>query len=350
MNDSKEIPDVSMSNTKKEMLEAYKIVKSKLQAKEKELLNTKKTLKEMEKKIAVTTAESELVQDPLKRLHDLRGVFSRELADLAERFEKEITTFRKIQEAVKTKQEELNTLYEIETSASDLAALIEAQRIKREQFEQEMREARDKWEKEKEKREREVKEQEELIKKQWQRQKEEFEYAFAREKEQRKNALEDELKNIEKQIEQKREDFERELQEKKADLAAREEAIIKQEQEIKTLREEVKKFPATLNARVKEAVESTTERLKNDFQKTEALLRAKFEGEKNVLLSKIEYLERLVKDQASQIEELSRKHEKAYEKVQDIANRAVAASKREIVAVPFAQHPTSAQGEIKNQK
>ena len=42
-----------------------------------------------------------------------------------------------------------------------------------------------------------------------------------------------------------------------------------------------------------------------------------------------------MKLQTTQIEELSRKHEQAYEKVQDIANRAVAAAKREIVSVPY---------------
>ena len=73
-------------------------------------------------------------------------------------------------------------------------------------------------------------------------------------------------------------------------------------------------------------------------------LRIPFEGEKNVLKGRIESLETMVKLQTTQIEELSRKHEQAYEKVQDIANRAVAAAKREIVSVPYRLGSTGDDG------
>ena len=122
-------------------------------------------------------SSNQLAQDPLKRLHDLRGAFSRELTELAERFETEIETYRKIQSAIETKKEELNTIYEVETAASDLAALIDAQRVKKERFERqmqdqkeafeaEMEEIRTQWQRERTDRERRVKEQAEAIDKQ----------------------------------------------------------------------------------------------------------------------------------------------------------------------------------------
>jgi predicted nucleic acid-binding Zn-ribbon protein len=92
----------------------------------------------VEKQGAATTADAQAAQDPVQRLHDLRGAISRELSDLAERFEREIETYRKIKSAIETKQEELDTLYEVETAASDLAALIDAQRAKKAQFERDM--------------------------------------------------------------------------------------------------------------------------------------------------------------------------------------------------------------------
>ena len=61
----------------------------------------------------------------------------------------------------------------------------------------------------------------------------------------------------------------------------------------------------------------------------------KFEGEKNVLLSKIESLEKLVLAREVQIGELSKRNKQAYEKVRDIANRAVAAAKREYISVEW---------------
>ncbi|MEJ2726875.1 MAG: hypothetical protein P8175_20025 [Deltaproteobacteria bacterium] len=67
-------------------------------------------------------------------------------------------------------------------------------------------------------------------------------------------------------------------------------------------------------------------------------MESRFEGEKNVLSSRIESLEKQLKSQDAQIADLSRKHELAYEKVQDIANRAVAAAKREYIPFPVQPH------------
>jgi uncharacterized coiled-coil protein SlyX len=67
-------------------------------------------------------------------------------------------------------------------------------------------------------------------------------------------------------------------------------------------------------------------------------MESRFEGEKNVLAARIESLNNLVTSQAAQISDLAKKHEQAYEKVQDIANRAVAAAKRESYSAP-PHHP-----------
>jgi hypothetical protein len=66
-----------------------------------------------------------------------------------------------------------------------------------------------------------------------------------------------------------------------------------------------------------------------------------FDGEKNVLVGKIEALEKMAASQAALIADLSKKSELAYEKVQDIANRAVTAARRESY-VPPVQHASVA--------
>ena len=66
-------------------------------------------------------------------------------------------------------------------------------------------------------------------------------------------------------------------------------------------------------------------------------MEARFEGERNVLMGKIEALEKMVASQAAQINDLAKKNELAYEKVQDIANRAVTSARREIYSVPVQQ-------------
>jgi chromosome segregation ATPase len=356
MTELNDTPAVSMSNTKKEMLDAYQAIKKQLQEREKQVLDAEKSRKQMEKKIAETTADAQASQDPLQRLYALKGDISRDLTTLAEKFEQEIDTYRKIKAALKEKQEELHTLYEIETAASDLAALIEAQQAKKDAFEREMesrqndfkeeiQEARAKWDKGKDEREQAAKEQAEAIKKQRQREKEEYEYTFAREKEQRKNALEDELHAVENEINQNRKDFEQDLNQRSTALEAREKSFAEKEAEMARLQKEVETFPQKLNTNVHEAVAATTERLTSDFEKTKALLEAKYDGEKNVFTSKIEFLEKLVSSQEAQMAQLTKRHEQAYEKVQDIANRAVAAAKREFISVPMTSRTAFDQDE-----
>ena len=353
MTDSTDVPNVSMANTKKELLEAYEAAKKRFDSLNKDLLDAEKARKRLEKKVAEATADSEAAQDPVTRLHELRGAISRELTDLAERFETEIETYRKIKSAIDTKQGELDTIYEVETAASDLAALIDAQRVEKEQFGQDMeaqkaafegelQERRSQWQREKADHDRQVKEQAETLGKQRQREKEEHEYAFAREHAQRKNALEDELQALEKELAVKRNDFEDDVRLRTASLDTREEAIAAREKEVVALQKEVESFPKRNETSIQTAVAQTTDRLTRDFKSDMALMEARFEGERNVLLGKIEALEKVVSSQAAQIGDLSKKSELAYEKVQDIANRAVTASRRESYPVPG--HHSAASG------
>ena len=87
------------------------------------------------------------------------------------------------------------------------------------------------------------------------------------EKEQRKNALGDELHALENEIAQKRKDFEKELNEHRAELEAREDAVTKREKDMAALQEEVETFPRRLENKLQAVVKETTEQLTNDFEK-----------------------------------------------------------------------------------
>ena len=96
-------------------------------------------------------------------------------------------------------------------------------------------------------------------------------------------------------------------------------------------------FPKRNETAVQKAVADITERLTRDFKGNKALMEARFEGERNVLMGKIEALEKMVASQATQISDLAKKNELAYEKVQDIANRAVTSARRDTYAAPIQQ-------------
>ena len=356
MADNNGTPDVTMTNTKKEMMVAYSTVKQRLKVQEKELLNAERTRKQMVAKLAEVAADAQATQDPLQRLSALRRDISRELTGLADRFEQEIDTYNKLKAAIQSKQEELDTIYGVETAASDLAALIEAQRAGKEAFEKEMadvqskleseiQDKKDLWEQEEAARDQEMTEAADGAAKQHQREEEEFEYAFAREKAQKQDALADKLQTIEKDIAGKRESFDRESQARKLDLDRREEDIAAREEKMVSLEQEVGTFPGRLESAVEKAVSDAAAGLTRDFEKDKALMASQSQGEKNVLAGKIEALEKLAASQAAQIADIGQGREDAYGKVQDIANRAIAAAKREIISIPVSTRLASTSDE-----
>jgi hypothetical protein len=342
------IPVVSMSNTKKELIDAYEQMKKQLVASEKDLLDAQKARELAEKDAAISVAEKAVEADPVKRIHELRSSLGKELLSLAEEFENEVETYKKVDEAVRLKQVELQTLYQIEGAASDLVVLIEAQNQRKSDFEVEMattqqtfdlecKEKRDLWEKEKKETAARLAAEREQLKCERQRETEEYDYALSREREIKQNQLKDDLGALEKEIASQREIFEAETAKRTEQLDLREREIAEREKQVDGLQGQVDGFDAKLQSAVDAAVKQITKQLNTEFAAQRALDAANADGEKRILESKTEHLERLVTAQAKQIEQLEAKQENAYQKVQDIASRAVDAARREVISYPVPQ-------------
>ena len=324
------VPEVSMSNTKKEMLEAYEKIVNQLTEKHEAELKPAEKMEEKKTKAVTDAADSVTTEAVIKKTAELKHEFGLTLAKLAEKMDAEVARYESIKAAVENKQQELQDIFEIQKEATSLAALIEAQMQKREAFEEEMgarkdtleseiRIVREEWEKTKKQHEQELKESEAAELKQRKREKEEYEYDFQREKQQLRDAFTTEKTAWEREWNNSRE-------EKEKELAEREDTIVRSEAELKELREKVDKFPNELNKTVEKAVKEATERIILDAEHKEQLSLNKFEGEKNVLNIRIETLERTIKEQTQQITKLSSQLEKSYGQVQDIAVKAVEGS------------------------
>jgi hypothetical protein len=81
-----------------------------------------------------------------------------------------------------------------------------------------------------------------------------------------------------------------------------------------------------LESAVDKAVKEAADRLKLEAKNREELLRKEFEGERNVSVARIEALEKMAKDLSDQNAKLSRQLEAAYQKVQEIAEKAIEGS------------------------
>jgi len=224
----------------------------------------------------------------------------------------------------------LGQIYEIQKSASTLAALIESQQRRRDEFEadmaaqkqaltREIESTRQQWESETSDRDAEMKEADAAETKRREREKEEYRYAFAREQQLAKDQFADEKSKAERELAEKRTQSEKELGE-------RERAVATREDELATLRQRVGDFPAEIQSAVARAVKEAIDKAGIDASAREELLKREFAGEKNVLTTRITSLEQAVKEQSAQLSKLSQQAEKAYSQVQDIAVKAIEGS------------------------
>ena len=324
------VPAVSMSNTKKEMLDAYEKIVEQLEEKREAELKPVEKIEEKKSKEMTSIADSISTEEIVRKTAELKHEFGLTLAKLSEKLESEVENYDTIKTAVENKRNELQDIFEIQKEATSLAALIEAQRQKRQEFEEEMaarkaeleseiQSVKEEWEWTEKQRELEVKESETAELKQRKREKEDFEYDFQRAKQQTKDAFEAEKAAWEREWNNSKEAKEKEF-------AEREQAIAQSEAELKELREKVENFPEELNKAVEKAVKEATERIQLDAKHKDQLNLNKFEGENNVLTIRIESLEKTIKEQNQHIDKLSTQLEKSYSQVQDIAVKAVEGS------------------------
>ena len=202
---------LSMSNTKKEMLDAYSTLLKQLQEKRETEMRPEKKIEEKKERDMVEAAETLSSEGIFKEIGSLKLEIGKRLTYISDGLEEEVDKYKKIQAAIKIKDKELKELYEIERSAETLAALIEAQSKKRQEFESEMvvrkeelnreiQTIRDEGEKEKKEYELKIKERDIAETKKREREKEEYSYTFKREQQLARDAFGDEKAKMEKGV------------------------------------------------------------------------------------------------------------------------------------------------------
>ena len=321
---------MSMKNTKEEMLEAYGDVLKQLQEKRENEMKPEKKLEE--KKIAETlkTAEAMIAEGVVRELNNLKIDIGKTLTSISDSLEAQVIKLNTLQAAISAKENELREPYEIEKSAMSLAALIESQNLKKQEYLEEMEKKREalngemttlraRWDKEQEEHDALVKERDAAENKRRAREKDEFDYAFKKEQQLLKDKAKYENDKWENEIKLKKETAEKELK-------SRELSIAEKEEELAELRKRAAAFPKELEFSVSKAVKEASEKILLEAKNKEELLKKQFEGEGNVFKVRNESLEKTVKEQNERIALLSQQLEAAYQKVQDIAVKTVEGS------------------------
>lgn len=330
MDEKKEQKKLAMTNTKQEMIQAYNTILKQLEEKQAGELRPEKKIEEKKTREAVQVAASLTTESVGKEIAELKLEIGRTLTRISDQLEGEVNRFVAIRSAITAKEKELQELYEIEKTAMSLAALIESQNQKRQEFAAEMENkkeilrqeidtTRGAWEKEQEDYDAGVKERDAAEKKRQAREKEEFEYTFKREQKLATDRFTYEKAKLEKELKDKKEQLENELK-------SREAAIAEREAELNDLRKRTAQFPKELETAVGRAVKEISERLLLEAKTKEELLKKEADGERNVFKARLESLEKTAKEQGERITVMTKQLEAAYQKVQDIAIKTVEGS------------------------
>lgn len=305
---------VNSKSTKNEILQAYDELLKKVQEQKSE--DTKTVAEQNQKQRVVEQAESQSNEGIVKNIANLKINLNAKLDELEDNLLGEFKKFTDIKEALKTEEKRLQEVYQISVNVDSLAALLLAQKEKREQFElemaskkeafdSEMKENREAWQKEKQKLEQSYKELKDETEKQRKREEEEYSYNLKLNR-----------KKEEDTYQEKKQAFDKEIEDKQKEWEARED-------EYKTLKKQVEGFSKEIEEAISKTKQEVEKELVTSHKFEKDLLEKETEGEMKLLKQTIVTLENKIKEQTATIGQLTKKSDNSSDQVKEIAIKAI---------------------------
>jgi hypothetical protein len=323
--------EMSVKNTKNEILDAYHEVLQRLQSSKPANKSAERAMEE--KRDLLTVASQHTADGIVKGLADLKISIVKSLEEIEEKLLSSHKKFNLLQQAIDLQKKDLGDIHDIKINADSLTALLLTQKEKSENFEKEMKTCqqifdqdmvhkRAAWKKEQDEFELLQKERETQSKKS--RQREEEEYAYQRDllRQKQLDQYTTEKQQLEKELITQRVSLEKEFKE-------REEKIAAHEQEFKILQEKAERFPTELQKAVQEIEKTVTERLRFKYDYESKLAQKEVEGDRKLYQQMVAALEAKVAHLESQSKHLSDKTNQANLQVQDIAIKAIEGASRQ---------------------
>lgn len=343
---------ISLQMTKKQIIDEYKRLLDAYKQKVEEADEVKKWRSEAEKyreAAAQKTAKTATVEGVIENVTSLKTQLGKTLSDLTGKLTSQADHLEEINLAVAQQEKRLKELYDIEAASDTLARLIQAYQEQKEEAEAELRSKiveldreyqtkfqtleeqystmqaelaseikvkRTSWDEERKNFEREFEEETRLIKQNWEREQAEYIYERDRTRKIEKDKYNSERAAIEKELEQQKETVLKELGEREAAVSAR-------EQELAELREQVEKFPATLQKETERARKEMETGLRQKMDQERHLITTEREWEKKVYEQKIKFLEDVTSSQEKKILDLKKEISQAMKQVHQIAEKAI---------------------------
>lgn len=305
-----------VTDTKQEILKAYKNHLEQINARAQGSLDTEKVTAEKAKVETLKRVEQVAKLDVPTTIVQLQNHVSQTLQGILTTLEEKRSVLASVEDAIKIKQGELNELYGIEKEAASLAALIDSYRHKEEELTSEhdermeeleatVEEARKNFEKQKAAWTQELAEMKRLDALARQREADAYTYDFNRKKQATLDALNDEIAK------------------KNLAIKAREDAVVLREAKMNEMDKTIADLNARLTTDVTKAVTAAEEHAKKSAATAAQFAAMGHKAEVDRLTSQLESANARATDLVAQVERLQAALDKANEKVQSIAEAAL---------------------------
>lgn len=316
------------TSTKTEILKAYNELLIKTQESKQD--NPKADQEKRINEATVTEAAGLTDESIIRQISSLKLTLNSTLDKIEDDITGEFQKLLKIREAITVEDQRLKDFYQINAGADSLAAILAAQKEKKEEFEREMNvkksEVEEQLKTEKINRDKETrlfeekrKEAEESLKKQRSREEEEYQYNLKLTRKKDQDQYDQKKAALEKELAQKKESFESEIN-------AREQSVAAAEKELAELRANAENFPSELEKAVQSAIKNTSAQLEKDHKFEKQLLLKDHEGEIKLKSQQIESLLTKIKDMEIQLKQAYTKAENAETNSKEITLKAIQSS------------------------
>jgi hypothetical protein len=317
--------EVSTKNTKTEILEAYeKLLKEVRQAK----TNVPKQIQEEKLKQETVNKVADITQHSITEdINSLKSGLSKSLDDILSSLIREFQQLEDIRSAIKVEKQTLEDLYGLSVSTDSLAAMLLAQKEKKDSFEREMKEMKDVfaseinekkayWDIEKNKQKAAEKDYLDELNKKRNREDDEYQYKLKISRQKEQDDYDARKALLDKELTEKKNAFEREI-------ALREATVKSAEAELDELRKNSADFPERLDRALADLKHSVTENLQTRQDFDLQLIKSQNQAEIRLKDQLIKSLQEKIQELQSQLKEYSDKASLAEAGVKDIAMKAI---------------------------
>lgn len=317
--------EVTEKNTKAEILKAYEILLKDVQTAKADvpkLIQEEKQRKETLEKVAKVSNEG-----IVKSITTLKSDLSNSLDEILRGLSDEFKKLEEIRAAIALEKKSLEDLYSLSANTDSLAAMLLAQKEKKENFEREIKEKGEafdseitskkaQWEIEKAKQKAEDKEYTDELTKRRKREEEEYAYNLKIRRQKEQDEYDSKKLLREKELTDKKLQFEQEV-------SSRELNLKNTEAELAELRKSNAEFPAKLEKALKDKEAEVSKQLQTKYGFDIQLMNKQSEADIRLKDQAINSLQEKIKEQQEQLKEYADKANRAEANVKDIAVKAI---------------------------